>query len=1093
MTLISGLVEEESEPQRPARRRSAWIAASALTVLLGAGGLWAFRVPITAALIDGWLADAGVAGSFEIERVDFGGVALSSVALGAPEAPDFIAARAEAHLRWAPLPQLGGLRLVDPRLRARIDENGYSLGALDALIPSRPGPARRVRLPDAELEISGARAEIETPFGQLLATLESQGRLGRDFSARGAIAAAQDATLEGVEGALQAQSTRQGLSAALSLAAARGESEGLSFENLNLSATFAAASDFADADSHAQLTLARLAGPLRAGELSAELDLRTNDPTLRSWRGAARASARDAQDGPSHIGAGSARFGANIVIRTGSRESVLTAMRLQASGVALTRDGRAALARAWPELGVLPIGPLLVSARDATLAALEDAAIDVPLRAALVDGQMRIAAAAPLSLSAASGARVGVAPEAFEFIPGERPHLSGGAMVTFAGGGFPDAVIRVARVRTSEAGQVLADGALQIPDWRANGAALSARDLPFRFAQGAEGGRIVISGPALMSGPLAGAASVRDLSAPLNLAIEWGAALRVAPLGDACMTANFAELTLPGLVFYNGSAPLCAESAGYFVSGREAGVSGGVSIAALALDGHMQGDAAQRAHLTTARLAARFSGTGERLVLDAAVEAPSLAVQLAPDRTLTADGDSITMQLVAADGSWRAAGELTNATIDDATLPANVLNGHARFTVEPRGDQAVIRFADGSADLTDRAPPGAESGRIEAFRAMRAVGVRGTLADGRLHAEGALILQEGERAVGLFEAVHVLETGVGEANVRTDDLRFSPGFQPHHLSAMARGVVANVAGPVEAEAQVRWSPDTLTSSGRVRTQSLSFSSATLPIVENVTGEIVFDDLFGLTTPPRQRVTVARINPGVEVHNGVIEFQLKQGGVVDVQRAEWPFAGGVLSIRPTQITLGAEETRFDLVLADVDVAVLLAQLNVPDLVATGHVAGNFPLILTQESARIENGTLRADERGGQIYYAGAAAREATGVARLAFQALGSFRYDDLSLELNGDLDGELVTAINFSGRNAGDLDVGAGAGGPLQASVAGVPFIFNVRIVAPFRRLGEMAAGAFDPRRAIQQAGQSSRDGETPPPPSAVDPPRPPSE
>ncbi|MGE0829446.1 MAG: YdbH domain-containing protein, partial [Hyphomonadaceae bacterium] len=100
--------------------------------------------------------------------------------------------------------------------------------------------------------------------------------------------------------------------------------------------------------------------------------------------------------------------------------------------------------------------------------------------------------------------------------------------------------------------------------------------------------------------------------------------------------------------------------------------------------------------------------------------------------------------------------------------------------------------------------------------------------------------------------------------------------------------------------------------------------------------------------------------------------------------------------------------------------------------------------------------------------------ATGVARLAFQALTRFRYDDLSLELNGDLDGELVTAINFSGRNAGDLDIGAGATGPLQATVAGVPFIFNVRVTAPFRRLSEMAAGAFDPRPAIHRAGQASQ-------------------
>jgi translocation and assembly module TamB len=264
---------------------------------------------------------------------------------------------------------------------------------------------------------------------------------------------------------------------------------------------------------------------------------------------------------------------------------------------------------------------------------------------------------------------------------------------------------------------------------------------------------------------------------------------------------------------------------------------------------------------------------------------------------------------------------------------------------------------------------------------------------------------------------------------------------------------------------------------------------------------VFDDLLKFTTPAGQRLAVETINPGVAAHNGVVQFQLREGGRIAIESARWPFAGGVLAVAPTTITLGAEETRFALTLADIDVATLLAELNVPDLVATGTVGGEFPLVLTEHSARIENGQLAASSEGGTITYAGAALQNATGVARLAFGALASFRYDNLTLELNGDLAGDLVTAINFRGANRANLDLGGGAG-PLSGGVAGMPFVFNVRVVAPFRRLGDMAATAFNPQRAIEQAGQALSNetrangaaapapGETSRAPAPVDPPAP---
>src|SRR3546814_18503516 len=70
-----------------------------------------------------------------------------------------------------------------------------------------------------------------------------------------------------------------------------------------------------------------------------------------------------------------------------------------------------------------------------------------------------------------------------------------------------------------------------------------------------------------------------------------------------------------------------------------------------------------------------------------------------------------------------------------------------------------------------------------------------------------------------------------------------------------------------------------------------------------------------------------------------------------------------------------------------------------------------------------------------------------MANFAFGALRSLKYDDLSILLNGDLDGEMVTDIRFGG-------VGQGEGATrnfLIDPVAKLPFVFNGKINAPFRQ------------------------------------------
>jgi translocation and assembly module TamB len=140
-----------------------------------------------------------------------------------------------------------------------------------------------------------------------------------------------------------------------------------------------------------------------------------------------------------------------------------------------------------------------------------------------------------------------------------------------------------------------------------------------------------------------------------------------------------------------------------------------------------------------------------------------------------------------------------------------------------------------------------------------------------------------------------------------------------------------------------------------------------------------------------------------------------------------------------------------------------------------VQGAFPLVFTKAGGRIEHGALTAAPGGGVIKYAGDV--RPAGVAALAFDALKSFRYDALALELNGDLAGDVVTEIRFSGANQSPVKP---AGSFFSAK--GIPFKFNVSVKAPFVALAKTAATVGDARTLLRQAEPAPAETTAPPTP-----------
>ncbi|MCA3254023.1 MAG: YdbH domain-containing protein [Alphaproteobacteria bacterium] len=404
------------------------------------------------------------------------------------------------------------------------------------------------------------------------------------------------------------------------------------------------------------------------------------------------------------------------------------------------------------------------------------------------------------------------------------------------------------------------------------------------------------------------------------------------------------------------------------------------------------------------------------------------------------------------DGGLRAAGTVAGLAADGGALPVRVAAGAARW----RWRDGTFELDGGRARLTDAAAE-------PRFEPMIADGLTMQMAAGRIAASGALRLPKGVRLVG-FTATHDLAAGTGTAQLATGAIRFGEGLQPDEISTAFRGVVANVEGVITGEGTVRWTPDGVTSRGHAETAKLDLATAALGPVGGVSGRIEFDDLIAVTTPAGQTVRVASINPGVLVENGVVTFRMLGPTRVAVAGAQWPFVGGRLSLRPTEIAADEPLRRFTLDVEGADAAQFLARFDIPNLNVTGIFDGQMPLVFDGASGRIEKGLLVARPPGGVIQYAGEVGADAMGAGgRLAFDALKRLRYRSLGLEFDGALDGEIVTAIRFTGTN--EAPVAPAGGVPVRAS--GLPFKFNVTVRAPFRQLLGAAASFGDVRETIR--------------------------
>lgn len=991
----------------------------AAAALVGGSVAWMSRERIAQDVIDGYLAERRVPATYDIVSLTPDRQVIENLVVGDPARPDLTARRMVIDLGvgWSG-PEVRRVRIEGARLFASYRAGKLSLGALDPLIftDSKAPPV----LPAIDVALSDARALIVSDYGRVGVKLEGAGRLDDGFAGNLAATApgigvkgcrAGSATLYGKLTTKDRAPTLDGPLRLGDLACGNAR-----LARADIGARVSMKRDFAAAEgdlriegggvSLADITGAGLNGTARInwsdGRLAVGHDLAltgVTSPQARLTRLAAEGSWRGAANGSSGQWEGTLR-GAGLTPAPGLTASLASAERgLQ---------------------GTL-LAPLLAKARTSLGRALDGASFraDASIRH---KGSAATLSIPEASLASRSGTRVLALSRAGASIGAQGLQGLNGNILA-GGEGLPSLNGRIAQAK---------DGGWTLRMAMAEYAAGPNRlAIPRLALTGTASGAFAFEGLMTAGGDLPGGA-LRDLTLPLEG--TWSPARGLA-MGTRCTPVKFASLKLSGLTLGQQTLTLCPDGKAPILAYRDA-LTLAARTGALELAGKI---GESPATLSASAVILRYPQPFAVENLAARIGTGNSEVRLA--------AASLTGSLSGTPGGNFAGG---TARLAPVPLDLDAITGRWAFA------DGKLKIGEGAFTLSDR-PAGGAAAR---FVPLTAQGASLTFADNRITADALLRHPGSGKGIVTVAITHDLDTAAGRANLTVPGLVFDKALQPDDLTPLAKGVIALAKGTITGEGRVDWKGETVTSGGTFGSDGFDFAAAFGP-VRGMAGRVTFTDLLNLTTAPDQTVTIAAINPGVEVLAGMVRFDVTDGTRLSLKDARFPFMGGSLVMRPLVMDFGAaEERRYVFEIIGLDAAKFVAEMELTNLSATGIFDGTVPITFDANGrGRIEGGVLIARAGGGNIAYIGELSYENLGtMGNYAFSALRSLDYRQMRVGLGGELDGEIVTSFEFEG-----VRQGAGTSQNfVTRRLAKLPILFKINVRSQnFYQLATMVRSFWD--------------------------------
>jgi hypothetical protein len=932
--------QSDAKPSTLARsRRAALLDAgleamslAALAFIAVGFSTYAGRREISRELALAWLNDKGIEASLDLDDLDATGFA-GAIRLGPKSAPIFSAERIEvAYDLVSPWSGSGSggafalntraVRLVRPRLNVRLDQNGLNFGALQPLVDealkapasTAPGPA---------ILIEDARVRLATPGGAARLTGDASLDDGKLLRFDGRLAPLHYVTRDlsfDTEGAL---------------VKARKRGDRLTLDvQLDLRALTAGQLDLTDAQ-----------GTLQA-------DLAYPDLKKLSMVGPAEArlalKAREAEVESASLGGVEANLLVAGLLSGDLKRGGLTGrMTLHARGERLTAptlDGRelvadldlSNLAMTYDPAGARGSARTrLAATADRAVAggaALSRAAIEVQSSSlTMVSDAQRGTVGGPLSVSLGGG----------------RVAVGGVVLSSLAADGKGRFSAGTDGVALALDGRADADGSMTGPDAYRVTAGLPN---PAYAKAGADAlSRFALSAPALRLTMTGGQTSLY-LPRPVTLASATGAkATLSAPGGPLVATRGDTADGRVVLTLAGGGLPDLSLKAPNWRAGPS-GLSSDVILTGTfdvppleGLSGTLAGQA-------------RLAGGGFTLRLNRCtpLTARAIAIGEPPITQVKFDLCPTAEPLVVASGDvWRASARVANGQALATVAEARVEGVTASFVGGGRGgfDTAQVKIADirlVEASATKRFETVKAAGEVDLARGQWAGGLDGTTLGGR--------------KVGHIDIRHDVASGRGQATMDASHLVFAKGgLQPLGLTPLAQ-FARDAEGPVAFTGRFAWDGEVMTSDGRVSTPGLDFRSP-LGQVHGLKGEMVFDSLAPLTTPPGQVLTVDRVDAIVPIQS--VRASLGLGAeALHLESTTFEASKGKVTIEPLDMPLDGKGVINGVVnIAGLDLGELVAGSSLADkLKVEAIIDGRLPFEMGPAGFKFVDGKVYATQPG-----------------------------------------------------------------------------------------------------------------------------------
>jgi hypothetical protein len=1016
------------ERQHRWRTVMTWVAVAVLALIVVALILvWIERRPIARNIIDRQLQSHGVQGSYKLDRVGLRTQQISDLVIGDPKHPDVTARRVLIQMRIKWNGSIDVYRIVarGVRLRGKVLPSGkVSWGQIDKLLP--PPSGKPFSLPDVALDIADSSIALSTPWGPVGFAVRGSGNLTGGFKGRFVSSSPKLVTgncaAENVRGAaaIEVKARHPHVVGPLTASAFACPKSRFSIvePRLELNAEFGEAFDDYDASARI-MSQVLTAGDNGLAALNGKLTLAGD---LVDATGQVDLSAQKSRLGT--ITAERTRVNGKYRLKTTAGSLVMVG-NYAANGVALAPSMISGLTGALEATKATPIGPVASAIGNA---------ISKSARNFDVRGGIRL-----VNFPGYGGARVTDA--TVRTATGGRARIFGGKGVTYvwptgslrfdgtlqmSGGGLPTGTVTL---HQSANGAISGFGNFQ--PYVVDGSRLALSTLGF---DAQPNGATTFSTLANLTGNFPGG-QVRNLNLPINGSIGPNGGIAV---GKQCIVVTFDYLRMQQIQLDRTRLPICPTGPAIISQSRGGALHVGGRINQPSLTGRL-GESPVRLNASSV------------LLSQAGFNASNLALRIGKSRApvlLNADA------LRGAFTRGGATGTLTNADALIGTVPLKLtdVDGKWRFL----GSRLVI---DGSALVNDRADP-------PRFYPLRSNDLHFVLADNRITTTGTLRHPPTGTLVTDVSIEHSLNSGNGHADLDVPGITFGPNLQPDELTRLTQGVVALVEGTITGHGRIDWTgAGKVTSSGDFSTRNMDLAAPFGP-VEGLTTTVHFTDLLGLETAPGQVATIRSINPGIQVSNGVIRYQLLPNQLVKIERGEWPFMGGKLILEETVLNFGSPSAkRLTFELEGFDSHLFVQSLGFSGIEMTGTFDGVLPMIFDESGGRIVGGRLESRPPGGEFEYLGTKPKAGM-MAGAVFDLLRDIRYKSMVVRLDGQLDGEFATRITMDQVSTGSEGGGIVAG-LIRSVFRQIPLKLNLNINGPFRALIQMAKGFKDPTTVIE--------------------------